>query len=59
MFQAVMLKKYPAELIVVFFYCFFVTIQSAVVSLVVERDLSFWSLQPNVRLIAVLYSVIT
>ncbi|GMY26173.1 WAT1-related protein At3g28050-like isoform X1 [Fagus crenata] len=56
--QAVMLKKYPAELIVVFFYCFFVTIQSAVVSLVVERDLSFWSLQPNMRLIAVLYSAV-
>lgn len=57
-FQAWMLKKYPAELILVFFYCFFVAIQSAVVSLVVERDLSSWSLQPNMRLIAVLYSVI-
>lgn len=56
--QAWMLKKYPAELIVVFFYCFFVAIQSAVVSLVVERDLSSWSLQPNMRLIAVLYSAV-
>lgn len=58
MFQALILKKYPAGLIVVFFYCFFVAIQSAVVSLVLERDLSSWSLQPNTRLIAVLYSVI-
>ncbi|KAK7860622.1 wat1-related protein [Quercus suber] len=56
--QAWMLKKYPAELIVVFFYCFFVAIQSAMVSLVVERDLSSWSLQPNMRLIAVLYSAV-
>ncbi|KAM4109917.1 hypothetical protein ACJW30_03G155800 [Castanea mollissima] len=56
--QAWMLKKYPAELIVVFFYCFFVAIQSAVVSLVVERDISSWSLQPNTRLIAVLYSAV-
>ncbi|XP_035540099.1 WAT1-related protein At5g40240-like isoform X2 [Juglans regia] len=45
--QALILKKYPAGLIVVFFYCFFVAIQSAVVSLVLERDLSSWSLQPN------------
>ncbi|XP_062159583.1 WAT1-related protein At3g28050-like isoform X2 [Alnus glutinosa] len=56
--QALMLKKYPAELIVVFFYCFFVAIQSAVVSLVVERDLSSWSLQSNETLIAVLYSAV-
>ncbi|KAB1200308.1 hypothetical protein CJ030_MR0G007658 [Morella rubra] len=54
--QAFMLKKYPAELTVVFFYCFSVAFQSAVVSLVVERDLSSWSLQPNGRLIAILYS---
>ncbi|XP_059447150.1 WAT1-related protein At5g40230-like isoform X2 [Corylus avellana] len=56
--QALMLKKYPAELVVVFYYCFFVAIQSAVVCLVVERDLSSWSLQSNERLIAVLYSAV-
>ncbi|KAG2707478.1 hypothetical protein I3760_05G149300 [Carya illinoinensis] len=54
--QALILKKYPAGLIIAFFYCFFVAIQSAVVSLVLERDFSSWSLQPNMRLIAVLYS---
>uniref|UniRef100_A0A7C9A3C7 WAT1-related protein n=1 Tax=Opuntia streptacantha TaxID=393608 RepID=A0A7C9A3C7_OPUST len=43
--QAVILKKYPAELIVVFFYCFFVAIQSGVLSLIVKRDPSTWS--PN------------
>ncbi|XP_041010874.1 WAT1-related protein At5g40240-like isoform X2 [Juglans microcarpa x Juglans regia] len=54
--QALILKKYPAGLIVVFFYCFFVAIQSAVVSLVLERDLSSWSLQPNTRECSVLHS---
>ncbi|KAG5019152.1 hypothetical protein JHK87_015007 [Glycine soja] len=54
--QASILKKYPAELIVVFFYCFFVAIQSAVTCLVVERDISAWSLEPKLRLLAVLYS---
>ena len=55
--QAVILKKYPAELIVVFFYCFFVAIQSGVVSLFVERDPSAWSLEPKLRLYSILYSV--
>ncbi|TKY74152.1 WAT1-related protein [Spatholobus suberectus] len=49
--QASILKKYPAELIVVFFYCFFVAIQSAVTCLVVERDISAWSLKPKLSLI--------
>ncbi|CAA2934767.1 WAT1-related At3g28050-like [Olea europaea subsp. europaea] len=56
--QALILKKYPAELIIVFFYCLFAAILSTVVSLIVDRDLSAWSLQPNIRLIAVLYSVV-
>ncbi|XP_024023967.1 WAT1-related protein At3g28050 isoform X2 [Morus notabilis] len=54
--QASILKKYPAELILVFFYCFFVSILSAVVCLFVERDLSAWSLKSRTRLFSVLYS---
>ncbi|KAJ7943606.1 WAT1-related protein [Quillaja saponaria] len=54
--QASILKKYSAELIVVFYYFFFVAIQSAVTCLVVERDLSAWSLEPKLRLIVILYS---
>ncbi|KAL7110277.1 hypothetical protein ACP275_05G014900 [Erythranthe tilingii] len=54
--QALILAKYPAELIIVFFYCFFAAILSTIVSLVVDRDLSAWALQPNIRLFAVLYS---
>jgi ABC-type microcin C transport system permease subunit YejE len=57
-FQASILKKYPAGLIVVFFYCFFVAILSGVTCLVVERDISAWSLEPKLRLLSVLYSVI-
>ncbi|XP_019415845.1 PREDICTED: WAT1-related protein At3g28050-like [Lupinus angustifolius] len=54
--QASILKKYPAELIVVFFYCFFVAIQSGLTCLVVERDIGAWSLEPKFRLLVVLYS---
>ncbi|KAL6505553.1 hypothetical protein OROHE_022932 [Orobanche hederae] len=54
--QASILKKYPAELIIVFFYCLFAAILSTMASLIVDRDLSVWALQPNIRLIAVLYS---
>ncbi|XP_057449352.1 WAT1-related protein At5g40230-like isoform X2 [Lotus japonicus] len=54
--QASILKKYPAGLITVFFYTFFVAIQSGVTCLVVERDISAWSLEPMFRLLAVLYS---
>lgn len=40
-----------------FFYCFFVAIQSGIVTFIVERDLSAWSLKPTLRLLAVVYSV--
>ncbi|MED6155704.1 hypothetical protein PIB30_007572 [Stylosanthes scabra] len=56
--QAYVLKKFPAEFIVVFFYCFFVAIQSAVTCLVMERDISAWSLEPKQRLLTVLYSAV-
>ncbi|XP_074309824.1 WAT1-related protein At3g28050-like [Silene latifolia] len=56
--QAVIYAKYPAELIVVFFYCFFVAIQSGVFTLIVERDLNAWSLKPMLRLLAILYSAV-
>lgn len=55
--QASVLRKYPAELIAVFFYAFFVTLLSGIVCLIMQRDPSAWSLKPTLRLIAVLYSV--
>ncbi|XP_045816108.1 WAT1-related protein At3g28050-like isoform X2 [Trifolium pratense] len=54
--QATVLKKYPAELIFVFFYCFFVAILSGVTCLIMERDIGAWSLEPKLRLLSVLYS---
>ncbi|PON98897.1 Plant-drug/metabolite exporter [Trema orientale] len=54
--QALIIKRYPAELILVFFYCFFVAVLSAVFCLIVERDLSAWSLKSKLRFWAVLYS---
>ncbi|KAJ7009788.1 WAT1-related protein [Populus alba x Populus x berolinensis] len=54
--QALILKKYPAKLIVVFFHFFFSTILSSIVAVVMERDPSAWSLNSNIRLIAVLFS---
>ncbi|KAF4355475.1 hypothetical protein F8388_015229 [Cannabis sativa] len=55
--QASILKQYPAELIMVLFYCFFVAILSAVFGLVLERDLSAWSLKSKLRFSAVVYSI--
>ncbi|KAK3041759.1 hypothetical protein RJ639_000275 [Escallonia herrerae] len=54
--QVLVLKKYPAELTVMFFYCFVVAISSAAFFFIVERDPSAWSLQPNMRWMALLYS---
>ncbi|XP_060669739.1 WAT1-related protein At3g28050 isoform X1 [Ziziphus jujuba] len=54
--QLLLLKKYPAMLLLIAFYCFFETIQTALISLVMVKDLSSWMLQPDIRLVAVLYS---
>lgn len=48
---------YPAEMIVVAFYCLFVTIQSSVVTLIAERDATAWRIDTKIGLIAILYSV--
>ncbi|PIN09879.1 Permease of the drug/metabolite transporter (DMT) superfamily [Handroanthus impetiginosus] len=54
--QASILKMYPAEMIVVAFYCLFVTIQASFVTLIAERDLTAWRIEAKIGLIAVLYS---
>ncbi|XP_011086524.1 WAT1-related protein At3g28050 [Sesamum indicum] len=56
--QASILKMYRAEMIVVAFYCCFVTIQSSLVSLIAERDLTAWRIETKIGLIAVFYSAI-
>ncbi|KAL5552939.1 hypothetical protein UlMin_040340 [Ulmus minor] len=54
--QASILKKYPAVLIIILFYSFFVTVESGIIALIMEKDLSAWRLQPDIRLVAVLYA---
>nr|XP_043608824.1 WAT1-related protein At3g28050-like [Erigeron canadensis] len=54
--QALVLKKYPAVMIVMFSYCFVCTILSGLVSLIAEDDLSSFSLKPKKRLFSILYS---
>ncbi|KAL2546982.1 WAT1-related protein [Forsythia ovata] len=54
--QALVLKKYPAVLLLMLFYSCFIAILSAAVSLTVERDTKAWSLKPMTRLIPVIYS---
>ncbi|XP_019157997.1 PREDICTED: WAT1-related protein At5g40230-like [Ipomoea nil] len=54
--QAFVLKKYPAELILMLFYSCCVAILCAAVALIIERDLSAWSLSNRTRLFAILYS---
>nr|GMD19558.1 WAT1-related protein At3g28050 isoform X1 [Ipomoea batatas] len=55
-FQAAILKVYPAKMIVCCFYCLFLTIQSALVSLLTVRDWSAWKIHPDITLFAVLFS---
>ncbi|XP_047321225.1 WAT1-related protein At4g15540-like [Impatiens glandulifera] len=54
--QAFLLKRCKAELIIVFFYCFFSAILSVIVSFLVGDNLAGWSLQSSEKLIYVLYS---
>ncbi|KDO66264.1 hypothetical protein CISIN_1g019712mg [Citrus sinensis] len=57
-FQAAVLKEYPDKINLVFFSCFFGTIQCAVVSIIVERNPSAWKLQPGIQRTAVIYAAI-
>ncbi|KAF5206966.1 Wat1-related protein [Thalictrum thalictroides] len=54
--QTAIVKEYPAELTITFFYCLFSTVQSETFTLIAERDLSVWRLKPDVKLIAVVYA---
>ncbi|CAL5418982.1 unnamed protein product [Camellia sinensis] len=49
---------YPAEMVVTLFGCIFVTILSAIVALIVERDPNAWTLKPDVELITIVYSAV-
>ncbi|KAL6878313.1 hypothetical protein ACP4OV_012483 [Aristida adscensionis] len=54
--QAMLLKKFPNRMLVTFTQCLFSTIQSFVVALVAERDISRWKLRPDIGLLATMYT---
>ncbi|KAH6826749.1 hypothetical protein C2S53_012276 [Perilla frutescens var. hirtella] len=55
--QAVVIRRYPAELILMLFYSCFIAILSAATSLILEKDdLKAWSLNSTMRFIPVIYS---
>ncbi|KAL6508618.1 hypothetical protein OROGR_023329 [Orobanche gracilis] len=54
--QSSILKIYPTKMIVVAVYCLFVTMQSAIVALIAEKDLTAWKLEAEMGLFAVLYA---
>ncbi|KAF5940152.1 hypothetical protein HYC85_021319 [Camellia sinensis] len=56
--QTWIIKDYPAEMVVTLFGCIFVTILSAIVALIVERDRNAWTLKPDVELITIVYSAV-
>ncbi|WCJ21686.1 nodulin MtN21 /EamA-like transporter family protein [Euphorbia peplus] len=56
--QAWLLKDYPAELMITTITCTFVTLLSAILTLIVEKDSSVWVLKPDVELIAIVCSAI-
>lgn len=56
--QASILKGYPSKITLVFFYCFFGTIQCSVVSLIAERNSSAWKLSHHIDIIFVIYAAL-
>ncbi|OMP11540.1 Drug/metabolite transporter [Corchorus olitorius] len=55
--QTQIMKEYPAELTVVFFYNLCVSFVAAIVGLITERDASAWRLKPDMALASVVCSV--
>uniref|UniRef100_A0A2P2M293 WAT1-related protein n=2 Tax=Rhizophora mucronata TaxID=61149 RepID=A0A2P2M293_RHIMU len=54
--QTWVIRHYPAELMVTLIACIFVTLLSAVVSVIVERDPNSWRLKPDMELMAIGFS---
>ncbi|GAB4845630.1 hypothetical protein Ancab_039031 [Ancistrocladus abbreviatus] len=56
--QAALLKGYPSGITIVFFYCLFGAIQTAVVSVIAERNLAAYQFTLGIELVAVIYSAV-
>lgn len=57
-FQAAIVKEYPEKMTLVFFFSFFVSIQCAVISAIVERNPQAWKLRPDMEMVAIGYNAI-
>ncbi|XP_052195212.1 WAT1-related protein At5g40240-like [Diospyros lotus] len=51
-------KDYPDKVTVIFFQCFFGTIQCAIFSIIAERNPSSWTLQPGLETTAVVFAAV-
>lgn len=54
-FQTTIVKEYPAELIIAFFYCLFAALNSAIFTWVTESG-SVWRLRHEIEYIAIVYT---
>ncbi|CAK9162824.1 unnamed protein product [Ilex paraguariensis] len=57
-FQTATVKLYPDEMTIVFFCSCFGSIQCAIFTLIIERDLGAWVLQPGIQMTATGYAAI-
>lgn len=57
--QAQIMKEYPNELTVIFFYNVCVSIVAAVAGLITEKNPNAWRLRPNMALVSIVCSVRT
>ncbi|XP_059316559.1 WAT1-related protein At3g28050-like [Lycium ferocissimum] len=54
--QAWIMKDYPEELMVTVIACGFVTMLSAVVAFIAEKDPNAWKIRPDIKLLTICYS---
>ncbi|KAK2994097.1 hypothetical protein RJ640_024361 [Escallonia rubra] len=57
-FQTAIVKEYPDQMTVIFFFCCFGTIQCAILTLIVERNPGAWVLRPGIETIAIVFAAI-
>ncbi|KAM7506645.1 hypothetical protein LguiA_017098 [Lonicera macranthoides] len=57
-FQTATAKEFPDQMTIVFFFCLFGTLQCAIFSLIVERNLGAWALHPGIEMIAIGFAAI-
>ncbi|XP_015573631.1 WAT1-related protein At5g40240 isoform X2 [Ricinus communis] len=56
--QGATVKEYQEPMTIVFFFTFFITIQSAVFSLILERNPNAWILKSSIEIIAIVFTAV-